>query len=95
MSLINVARVSLLTAVIWPFGHKHNQTPPPLPPVVIQQLPPSNEIIVPEKICEHDPSVGWFITGPDGAVGFSTESCQKAFEDWKRQPANPWHPNRS
>lgn len=38
--------------------------------------------------CTRDPSYGWSIVGPYGSVGFSAESCQRAFEDWQNQLAN-------
>lgn len=83
--------VPLLVFLMWPF-HKH-PVPAPQPPGVYIVLPPG-EPVVPEKACTQDPSFGWSIAGPDGAVGFSAESCQRAFEDWQSQPANDRKRNR-
>lgn len=88
MSLI---AVPLLVFLMWPF-HRHHVPAPQLPTVYI--VLSSGEPIVPEKACTQDPSYGWQIVGPDGAVGFSTESCQEAFEDWQSQPANDRKQNR-
>lgn len=98
MSLVHA---SLFIALSWPFGHKHHPIPPavvPVPPVAAIVIRPHialGDPIVPESLCEHDPLYGWFLYGPDGTVGISTESCQGAFENWKKQPSFPWINNRS
>ena len=74
----------LIAILCWPF-HRHH--PAPQPPSVHYIVLPPGEPVVPDKACTHDPSYGWSIVGPDGAVGFSADSCQGAFEDWQKQPA--------
>lgn len=84
--------VPLSLILLWPF-HKH-QPPAPQPPVVYITLPPG-EPVVPDKACTHDAAFGWELRGPDGATGYSATSCQEAFEDWQKQPANTTRTGRS
>jgi hypothetical protein len=71
---------------IWPFHRKpETQAQPTI--TIGPQLQPG-ELFVPENLCEHDDAFGWSLSGPDGETGYSPESCQKAFENWKDLPVN-------
>lgn len=79
----------LLLAICWPFTHKQNSPIPPVPPVTVAPIITiqPGDPVVPESLCSQDVTFGWELRGPDGATGYSSESCQKAFENWKLQPA--------
>lgn len=83
----------LLLAMLWPFTHKQNSpvppvpTNPPTPTITIGPEVQPGDPVVPESLCSQDVTFGWELRGPDGATGYSSESCQKAFENWKLQPA--------
>ena len=79
-------RIVVLLIVLWPF-HRHHADPQPPTITVGPQLQPG-ELVAPENLCEHDDTYGWSLSGPDGETGFSQESCQKAFENWKNLPIN-------
>lgn len=84
----------LLLAICWPFTHKQNSPKPIKPTATVENPQIINEPVIPEGLCGHTPEIGWDFAGPDGMVGISVESCQKAFENWNAQPSNPVLMNR-
>jgi hypothetical protein len=88
--------VPLLILAIWPFHRKTQVKPPEAPPTIVigPEVRPGDPV-VPESICTHDPILGYELRGPDGATGYSLDSCQGAFDDWKTKPPNPWKIDRT